>query len=75
MKNKILVGIKETEEKFNITYYCAESEEDYYNGNDDVMAHWSIDKDLLNNPDDEQELIEQIKSYDIDFNNKEIVII
>lgn len=75
MENKVLVGIKETEEKFNITYYCAETEEDFYAGNQDVISHWSIDKDLLNNPNDENELIERIKLYDIHFADKKIVII
>lgn len=75
MENKVLVGIKETEEKFNITYYCAESEKEYYDGNHDVIDHWSIDKDLLSNPDDENELIERIKLYDIRFADKEIVFI
>lgn len=75
MNNKILVKIEETEEKFNITYLCAESEEDYYNGNHDITAHWSISKDLLNDPEDQNELIEQIKLYDINFTNKDIIII
>lgn len=75
MEKKILVGIEETEEKFNITYYCAENEEEYYNGNHDVIDHWSINKNSLNNSNDENELIEQIKLYDTNFNNKEIVII
>lgn len=75
MENKVLVGIEEKEDSFNITYYCAETEEDYYSGNQDVFSHWSIDKGLLNNPDDENELIERIKLYDIHFADKEIVII
>lgn len=75
MKNQILVKVEEMEDRFNITYLCAETEEEYYNGNNDVIAHWSIDKDLLNNPNDENELIERIKLYDIHFAGKKIVII
>lgn len=75
MKNQILVKVEEMEDRFNITYLCAETEEEYYNGNHDAMNHWSIDKDSLNDPKDKEELIEQIKLYDTSFENKEIVTI
>lgn len=72
---KILVKIEEKEERFNITYFCAENKDDYYNGDHDLMDHWSIDKNALNDPTDKDELIEKVKLYDINFDNKEIVII
>ena len=75
MKEQILVKIEEMEDRFNITYYCAENEEDYYNGNHDVIERWSIDKNSLNDPEDKEELIEQIRLYDTSFENKEITII
>ncbi len=75
MKKKLLVKIEETEEKYNITYFCAENEEDYYNGNHDVMARWSIDKDLLSDPEDENELIERIKMYDTSFASDQVIIV
>ena len=75
MENQILVKAEEMEDRFNITYYCAENEEDYYNGNHDAIERWSIDKNSLNDPEDKEELIEQIRLYDTSFENKEITII
>ena len=74
-ENELLVGIVEDKEKFNITYFCAESEDDYYDGNNDAYARWSIDKSTMTNQEDDEELIEQIKLYDKNYSNKEIVIV
>lgn len=74
-ENYLVVGVEEFKEFFSITYYAAESEDDYYNGNHDSISHWCINKSNMNDPTDIRELKEFIKLYDADFINKEVVIV
>lgn len=69
---KLCVNIEEYKDYFKIEYLVAKSEEEYNEGNHDVINFYTIDKDIVEN---EEDLIEQIKLYDAYYENAEVEII